>query len=100
MKRRRSKEEIISGTLVKSKGLRARVDAHCVSCVSCVYDETVPGTWRQQVEDCQVILCALWEVRPRSSGSKVLIPTLDHSVTPVGGEEPAKCSKTVVQIAC
>ena len=49
MKRRRSKEEIISGTLVKSKGLRARVDAHCVSCV---YDETVPGTWRQQVEDC------------------------------------------------
>lgn len=96
MKRRRSKEEIISGTLVKSKGLRARVAAHCVSCA---YDETVPGTWRQQVEDCQVTLCALWEVRPRSSGSKVLIPTLDHSVTPIGGEERANSLFVAERIA-
>ena len=95
--RRRSRIDVMAGILARSGGLRARADAHCVSCV---YDEMVPGTWRQQVEECQVTLCALWEVRPRSSGSKVLIPTLDHSVTPIGGEKQAKCSKTEAHIAC
>lgn len=91
---RRSGIDVMAGILARSGGLRARVDAHCVSCV---YDEMVPGTWRQQVEECQVTLCALWEVRPRSSGSKVLIPTLDHSVISIGGEESANRPTKAVQ---
>ena len=33
-------------------------------CKQCTYDATQPGSWRQQVEDCTVRTCPLWEVRP------------------------------------
>ena len=49
--------------LKNKAGLRGRVDAHCVQCV---YDPAVEGTWRQQVEACEVLGCPLWEVRARS----------------------------------
>lgn len=61
--RRRSSKDIISGILAKSNGLRAKVNAHCVSCI---YDDHAPGTWRQQVEACAVTECPLYPVRPRS----------------------------------
>ena len=35
-------------------------------CKDCTYDYTTPGSWRQQVENCTVFTCALWEVRPVS----------------------------------
>jgi len=30
----------------------------------CTYDQSQPGSWRQQVENCTVHSCPLWEVRP------------------------------------
>jgi hypothetical protein len=33
-------------------------------CKGCTYDPSQPGSWRQQVEECVVFSCALWEVRP------------------------------------
>lgn len=36
-------------------------------CRDCIYDPHAPGTWRQQVEACEVTSCPLHPVRPRSS---------------------------------
>ena len=33
-------------------------------CKSCTYDQTQPGSWRQQVEDCTLVNCPLFPVRP------------------------------------
>lgn len=33
-------------------------------CKDCTYDQAAPGTWREQVELCNVRKCALWPVRP------------------------------------
>lgn len=33
-------------------------------CKDCTYDQAIPGTWREQVEECRVKTCALWPVRP------------------------------------
>lgn len=33
-------------------------------CKNCTYDKESPGTWREQVENCSVISCALYAVRP------------------------------------
>ena len=33
-------------------------------CKDCSYDSQQSGSWRQQVENCTVQSCALWEVRP------------------------------------
>ena len=35
-------------------------------CKDCTYDELDDGTWRQQVERCELIECSLWEYRPQS----------------------------------
>ena len=35
-------------------------------CKDCTYDQSSPGTWREQTESCTVTACALWEVRPIS----------------------------------
>lgn len=36
-------------------------------CKDCIYDQLVPGTWREQVEACpSEKSCALWPYRPRS----------------------------------
>jgi hypothetical protein len=45
--------------------LRSAINAHCKSCI---YDpKSGLGTWRQQVEGCQIQRCALWPVRPTAS---------------------------------
>jgi hypothetical protein len=59
------KQKVID-RLVKKGGLRACVDAHCCQCI---YDDLVPGTWRKQVENCTVEVCALYHKRPKP-GSK------------------------------
>lgn len=34
-------------------------------CKDCIYDSAIPGTWREQVENCRSEkTCALWPVRP------------------------------------
>ena len=63
--RRRTPDEILNQLLSGNPGLRARIDANCVSCV---YDEIAPGNWRQQVEGCQLTECPMHPVRPRSTG--------------------------------
>ena len=33
-------------------------------CKDCTYDQSQPGTWREQTEMCTVRTCPLWVVRP------------------------------------
>ena len=35
-------------------------------CKECIYDANDVGTWRQQVEACQLTDCALYAYRPKS----------------------------------
>ena len=35
-------------------------------CQDCIYDEYADGTWRQQVEACELTDCALYPYRPKS----------------------------------
>jgi len=39
-------------------------------CKDCIYDELDDGTWRQQVERCELVECSLWEYRPQSRSKK------------------------------
>jgi len=66
MSRRRSKSEIVDHLIAGTSGLRGRVNAHCVTCV---YDDLEPGTWRQQVAQCSVSSCPIWEVRAKSKST-------------------------------
>ena len=52
----------------------------CISnhCKECVYDSAMPGTWREQVEQCAVENCALWAVRP------LTMSTVNANRTPRG----------------
>lgn len=45
--------------------LRALLNAHCKDCI---YDPANGGTWRQQVENCTVKTCSLYQVRPLRKG--------------------------------
>jgi len=40
------------------------------NCKECIYDEFGEGNWRQQVTDCRVTTCSLWEWRPISKPRK------------------------------
>ena len=54
---------------LKSKpGYKNKVAAKCLDCI---YDPEQPGTWRGQVDACQIVTCALHDVRPRSSKSAI-----------------------------
>ena len=35
-------------------------------CRECIYDELDEGTWRMQVEQCQLTDCSLYQYRPQS----------------------------------
>lgn len=41
--------------------LRKCIEAKCKDCT---YDQLAGGSWREQVEQCTVRACPLWEVRP------------------------------------
>ena len=46
--------------------LRAAINQHCRNCL---YDKVSGvGSWRQQVEACSAKTCALYSVRPKSTG--------------------------------
>ena len=53
------RDELIAKHTAK-KGLRGKIDAHCISCV---YDESQAGYWTQQVQWCTVTSCPLYTVR-------------------------------------
>jgi len=57
-----NKQNIIE-RLAKNGGFRARINANCCECT---YDEFESGTWRKQVENCTVMQCQLYPVRPLS----------------------------------
>lgn len=39
-------------------------------CKECIYDDLVPGTWRDQVEACTSVKCPLYEVRPVTTATR------------------------------
>ena len=88
--RRKSSTEIVNRILSKSGGLRARVNAHCVSCI---YDPYSSGTWRKQVEECEVKGCPLYSVRPRSSRNKSSKPISTIYPDSVDCEDEPKTGK-------
>ena len=51
----------------QKRGLRGKITAKCIECS---YDPLDKGTWRQQVEDCRVPDCPLYDVRPLPRGVK------------------------------
>lgn len=51
---------------MKGTSLRAAINQHCRNCL---YDKiSGVGSWRQQVESCTAKTCALYTVRPKSTG--------------------------------
>jgi len=60
------RQELIDKHVAKP-GLRGKIDAHCISCV---YEQSNGGTWRQQVELCTVTVCPLYGVRPTSKSDR------------------------------
>lgn len=49
--------------------LRGAINANCKDCI---YDTASDGSWRKQVENCTVMACSLYLVRPTSiKGGKV-----------------------------
>ena len=59
------------------KAPMTRQQAIDAMCKGCIYDALDDGTWRQQVERCEITDCALWEYRPKSRSS---IANIAHSV--------------------
>ena len=47
-------------------------------CKDCTYDPLDSGTWRQQVERCDITDCALWNYRPKSRSK---MPDIADSVS-------------------
>ena len=43
-----------------------RQQAINAKCKDCIYDPEDVGTWRQQVERCELADCSLWQYRPKS----------------------------------
>jgi len=68
--------------------LRRRIDAHCRDCV---YDpHSGGGTWREQVAQCTVPVCALWPIRAAPCAGPYANPPRDPS-----GVAPEWLSKPV-----
>ena len=83
---RRSGDDIIA-QLLRKPTLRNCVVANCVSCI---YDDLVPGTWRQQVEMCTVETCTIYEVRAKSKSQKkdLIFPPLDNGPPAAASKDP------------
>ena len=43
-----------------------RQQAINAKCKDCIYDDLADGTWRMQVQECQLTACALHPYRPKS----------------------------------
>ena len=67
MNRPRPTKQSIIDRLINKPGLRARINANCVSCI---YVQAAPGSWRKQVTQCTVDSCPLFDIRPVSFSAK------------------------------
>lgn len=61
-------EQRTSETRTKRGSMRAAINAFCKGCI---YDPHQPGTWRQQVEACTSVRCALFQFRPVSAANEL-----------------------------
>lgn len=57
------------GVTKQKRSLRKAVNEHCRDCIYDHMDKGA-GNWRQQVTNCTVAKCALYEVRPMSKSRK------------------------------
>lgn len=57
------------GVTKQKRSLRRAVNEYCRSCIYDPLDKGA-GNWRQQVANCTVAKCALYEVRPFSKPKK------------------------------
>ena len=51
-----------------------RQQAIAAKCKECTYDPLDDGTWRQQVEQCELTACALYPYRPKSRSKAPSVP--------------------------
>ncbi len=59
-------------TIPQKTGNKAKLRAPVnVMCKQCIYDPSQEGTWRKQVENCTSRDCALYRVRPLSTGGVI-----------------------------
>lgn len=49
-----------------------RQEAINKNCRDCVYDETCNGSWREQIEGCEITTCALYDFRPKTIATERL----------------------------
>ena len=65
---------------VTSRQRQKAIDAFCKACI---YDDSLNGTWRQQVDKCSYSPCELYEVRPRSLGDRRKLSGGEETVRPL-----------------
>ena len=53
-----------------------RQQASNAKCKDCIYDDMADGTWRMQVEQCELTACALYPYRPKSRSN---VPSMADS---------------------
>lgn len=56
--------------MTSSKPPKTRQAAIYAMCKDCIYDDHMPGTWKQQVEACLATTCPLYTFRPKSQPKK------------------------------
>ena len=64
-----------------------RQQAIDAKCKECTYDPLDDGTWRQQVEQCELTACALYPYRPKSRSnvpSKAVSAAVQPHYGPIG----------------
>jgi hypothetical protein len=64
-------------TQTKKTSKRQAIDAFCKGCT---YDALDVGTWRQQVEQCTVKTCPLWQHRPKQYQRKAKVDIVSESI--------------------
>ena len=63
--------------VISYKAPMTRQQAIDAMCKGCIYDALDDGTWRQQVEHCEITDCPLWNYRPKSRSK---MPNIADSV--------------------
>ena len=64
-----------------------RQQAIAAKCKECTYDPLDDGTWRQQVEQCELTACALYPYRPKRRSnvpSKAVSAAVQPHYGPIG----------------
>lgn len=59
--------------------LRKAIDDKCRDCIC---DDSMPGTWREQVASCASFRCPLWPIRAEPRGGRLSNPPRDPENVP------------------